>query len=90
MTSFCSWDGDKQKKRKETKRGWSAYADHDGPGQGPKRFQPERTGSSLFPATCPTSYNGNAVEYFTWLSAKLDLMLATPLTRVRCSLRNRS
>ncbi len=34
--------------------------------------------------------NGRAVSYFTRLSAKLDLMLATPGMRVRWFLRNRS
>ena len=37
-----------------------------------------------------TPYSGSAVEYFTWFSAKLDLMLETPLTLVRCSFRKRS
>ena len=35
-------------------------------------------------------YTGNAMEYFTWLSAKLDSMEAMPSSRVNLFLRNAS
>src|SRR5665213_1956921 len=44
---------------------------------------------SIQTETRPTS-RGSAVRYFTCFSAKLDLMLATPGTRVRWSIRKRS
>ena len=37
-----------------------------------------------------TDYTGNAIEYFTWLSAKLDSIEAMPSRRVNLVFRNAS
>jgi hypothetical protein len=38
----------------------------------------------------PTTHTGSAIEYFTWLSAKLDSIEAIPSSRVSLFFRNAS
>jgi hypothetical protein len=39
---------------------------------------------------CKVFYTGSAIEYFTWLSAKLDSIEAMPSSRVSLFFRNAS